>query len=344
MQPSIIDTESDAARFMRGPDADAPFRLGIIGLGAIGAEMLRVASMHPEFTVLRACDVRHVVLDRLRPAYPAVSFTTSALEVVESTDLDAVYVATPPAFHADVATAAIRAGKAVLCEKPLAITRADGEQMRQAADNGGVATGVNFALSDRNATLEIERSLHAGEVGKVLGVDVRLHFPRWPRDFQKGATWLAGREQGGFVREVFSHFAYLTDRLLGPLRPVDVSADYPSDDPGSSEVAARGLLRCGDVPVHLSAFAGAPGPEVYEWTLWGTHRSYLLRNWDELFVSAGDEWVPVHLHSERGSEATRLSLFADAIRGQASRDLADFAAGFRVQEAVEAFHRTTVAG
>jgi predicted dehydrogenase len=146
------------------------------------------------------------------------------------------------------------------------------------------------------------------------------------------------------VREVLSHFVYLTDRLLGPLDPVDVGVDFPPADPHASEVAARGFLRAGAVPVHVSAFSGIAGPELYEWILWGTRRSYLLRNWGELFVSDGGEWKPVPLTQPRGSEATRLSLFADAVRGANPRDLADFTTALRVQQVVEAFHHTNVMG
>ncbi|PZS30305.1 MAG: hypothetical protein DLM58_13890 [Pseudonocardiales bacterium] len=45
-----------------------------------------------------------------------------------------------------------------------------------------------------------------------------MGFPEWPRAFQADARWLADRAQGGFVREVLSHFIYLTDRLVGPVR------------------------------------------------------------------------------------------------------------------------------
>lgn len=321
-------------------DQRGPVRLGIVGLGAMGTEMLAAADTLAQFTVVRAFDVDPAAADRARAAHPAISLTANVREVVESPDVDAVYVATPPVFHAELAIAAMRAGKAVFCEKPLAISLADGRRMAAAAAECGVAVAVNFALSDRNAVVEVERSLVAGEVGEVRGVDVRLSFPRWPRDFQAGAAWLAGRDQGGFVREVLSHFVYLTDRLLGPLDPVDVGVDLPHTDPRGSEVAARGFLRAGDVPVHVSAFAGTAGPELYEWILWGTRRSYLLRNWGELLVSDGGEWTPVTLAGPRGSEATRLCLFADAVRGGSPRCLANFATALRVQEVVEAFHHT----
>lgn len=320
-------------------DRWGPIRLGVVGLGAMGTAMLAAAAATPEFTVVRAFDVNPAAVDRARATYPAISFTADVRDVVQSPDVDAVYFATPPALHAEPVIAAMRAGKAVFCEKPLAISLADGRQMAEAAAEYGVAAAVNFALSDRAAVLEVERSLLAGELGDIRGVDVRLVFPRWPRDFQTGAAWLAGRTQGGFVREVLSHFVYLTDRLLGPLDVADVSVDIPLADPHASEVAARGLLLAGGVPVHVSAFAGVAGPELYEWILWGTRRSYRLRNWGELQVSDGGEWTPITLEGPRGSEATRLSLFADAVRGAHPRCLADFATALRVQSVIEAFHR-----
>jgi predicted dehydrogenase len=220
----------------------------------------------------------------------------------------------------------------VFCEKPLAVSLEDGKRMLDAATESGLANAVNFALSDRDAV----RHIAGQDLGTVRGVDIRLQFPQWPRRWQASATWLAEREQGGFVREVLSHFVYLTDRLAGPPEPVWTTVDYRGD---GSEVAARGLLRAGDVPVHVSAMADLSGPELYEWIIWGTRRSFLLRDWAQLFVSEeGGEWQPVKV-SDHGSEATRLSLFAQAIRGTATPDLADFASGWRVQQAIEAFHR-----
>lgn len=323
-------------------DRREPIRLGVIGLGAMGTEMVAAAAGAPEFTVVRAFDVNPAAVERVRAAHPGIAFTAGVREVVESPDVDAVYCATPPAFHAEPVIAAIRAGKAVFCEKPLAIGLPDGRRMAEAAAEHGVAAAVNFSLSDRAAVLEVERSLLAGELGEVRGVEVRLAFPRWPRDFQADAAWLAGREQGGFVREVLSHFVYLTDRLVGPIDPVDVSVDLPLTDSRASEVAARGFLRAAGVPVHVSAFAGVAGPELYEWVLWGTRRSYLLRNWGELLVSDGGQWTPVPLAGPRGSEATRLSLFATAVRGPHPHGLADFPAALRVQTIIEAFHRADV--
>ncbi len=303
----------------------------------MGTRTLRAALAHPDYVVPLAADLGADAVARARADHPGVEFV-SPKEVVEAPGLDAVYIATPPASHADLAVAAMRSGKAVFCEKPLAVDLADGRLMQDVAVETGVANAVNFPLADTAATVHMANSLRSGEVGQVLGIDVRLTFPLWPRPFQAPAVWVGERAEGGFIREVFSHFAYLTDRLAGPLRPVHVGLGFP-DDPRISETSAHGLLACGDVPVHVSGRAGVAGPEAYEWILWGSERSYLLRDWRHLSVSDGGPWTPVEpAAGATGAESTRLTSFARAVRGEAFENLADFASALRVQYAVEAFH------
>jgi len=148
-----------------------------------------------------------------------------------------------------------------------------------AAEAAAGVAAVNFALSDRHATRHLEDALLRGLIGDVLSVEIRLAFTQWPRDFQAHAGWLDGRAQGGFVREVLSHFIYLTDRLLGPVQPVDLVLDHRPGDDVRSEVAAWGLLRAGGVPVQVGAVAGAAGHR--------RTRSHLYA--DELAVQVGGE-------------------------------------------------------
>jgi predicted dehydrogenase len=171
-----------------GPDDS--IRLAIVGLGAMGSEMLDVAVGHPEFAVVRAADISRAAVDDARTRHPDLFFSLEPEQVVIDAQVDAVYIATPPDTHAELAIRALRAGKAVFCEKPLAISLDDSERMLAAASESGLATAVNFALSDRHAVLYLEDALTTGDAGTVTGVDVRLSFPRWPRDFQGAATWL----------------------------------------------------------------------------------------------------------------------------------------------------------
>ncbi|MEU4392908.1 Gfo/Idh/MocA family oxidoreductase [Kribbella sp. NPDC023855] len=313
-----------------------PIRLGIVGLGAMGRHLLTTALEHPDFTVTHAVDLAPSTVNELQAQHPEVAFSTTASDVIGAEDVDAVYIATPPATHAAFAVPAFEAGQAVFCEKPLAVSDADAAAMLAAAASSGRAAAVNFSLSDRLSTRYVEEAIADGRVGDVLGVEIRLAFPVWPRGFQADATWVAGREQGGFVREVFSHFAYLTDRLVGPLEAQHVELLHRG---AASEAAAYGLLKAGDVPVQLTGIVGAAGPETYEWILRGSRQSCRLSAWRDLFVAEGNDWRLVEQTGEQGSEVTRLSLFAEAVRGEHPHDLADFAAGERVRRVVEEFHR-----
>lgn len=316
-----------------------PIRLGIVGLGAMGRHLLTTALDHPDFTVTHAVDLARETVSTLQAEHPGVAFSTMASDVIGAEDVDAVYIATPPATHAAFAVPAFEAGQAVFCEKPLAVSDDDAAAMLKAAAGNtaaGNAAAVNFSLSDRQSTRYVEQAIADGRVGDVLGVEIGLAFPVWPRAFQAEATWVAGREQGGFVREVFSHFAYLTDRLVGPLQPVRAELEHRDE---ASETAAYGLLKAGEIPVQLTGIVGAAGPETYEWVLRGTKQSYRLTAWRDLFVAEGNDWRPVELTGELGSEMTRLTLFAQAVRGDHPHDLAGFAAAERVRRVVEAFHR-----
>ncbi len=305
----------------------------MIGLGVMGGAMVELALAAPDVVVTGVADQSTAALARVRAAHPDLAFAAPA-DVATADNVDAVYIATPPASHAELAIAAMRAGKAVFCEKPLAVDIADGTRMHDVSVETGMVNVVNFPFATMAATSHLEQRLSAAEAGEILAVDVQLRYPVWPRPFQAAAGWVGERAEGGFVREVFSHFAYLTDRLVGPLHAVDAGVEYPAD-PAVSEIAAHGLLRAGTVPVHLSGRAGMAGPGADEWTLWGSARSYQLRNWTELYTSDGGAWSRVELPVE-GRGATLAGL-AKAVRGEPQPELADFAAALRVQTAIEAF-------
>ncbi|WP_433333335.1 Gfo/Idh/MocA family protein [Spirillospora sp. CA-294931] len=311
---------------------EAPIRLGIIGLGAMGSELLDVADAHPDFTVVLGADPSAGAVERARTRHPGVTFTRDPDELLRHEGLDAVYIGSPPVTHAAYALHAMKAGLAVFCEKPLAVSLSEGERMVAAAAAEGAVNALNFTLSDRRAALEVGRALREDEAGTVLGVEMRFLFPEWPREFQREARWVAGREQGGFLREVASHFLYLTDRLLGPLVPEHKDVVYGTED----EVEATALYRAGEVPVRLLGQVAA-APETYEWTLYGSKRSYRITGFARLEVADASGWTPVELDGPRGTEHTRLTAFAHAVRG-GEATLPDFAAGLRVQRLVEHLH------
>ena len=95
--------------------------------------------------------------------------STTALDtLVGSSDIDAVYISTTNELHRDQAIAAARAGKHVLCEKPLALTLADAQQMAEAASAAGVVMGTNHHLRNAASHRAMRNAIAEGSIGRVL--------------------------------------------------------------------------------------------------------------------------------------------------------------------------------
>ena len=121
-----------------------------------------------------------------------------------------------PRRISDYAAQALAAGKAVFLEKPLSVdvAAADAFARRHAADR----VAVNFPSPLRSRSSGCESGSTEGAVAAPGGFQIEVGFAKWPRPWQEAAAnWLAGPAEGGFTREVVSHFLFLTRRLLGPL-------------------------------------------------------------------------------------------------------------------------------
>ena len=156
--------------------------------------------------------------------------------------------------------------------------------------NANLPNIMNFNHGNALNSSHIEKQIKSGHIGNVIGVDIFVHLNDWPREFQKTATWLAYREQGGFTREILSHWIYLTRRLLGEGVIENSYVAFP-DDGVSSETHLTALLDFGNVPVLIHATSGSVGPVGTEYTVWGSQASYRLRSGGRISVSDGSEWV-----------------------------------------------------
>ena len=95
-------------------------KVGVIGCGYWGPNLVRNFSRTPGAKIVAASDSRADRLEPIRQAYPSLWVTTDSTELIESPDIDAVAIATPVSTHFELAMEALRAGKHVLVEKPLA--------------------------------------------------------------------------------------------------------------------------------------------------------------------------------------------------------------------------------
>ena len=144
-----------------------PIGYGLIGCGAFGHFCLGAISRMPDVRPVAVADVVEASATSLAGEFGLASYTDTAALLARD-DVDVVHIATPPSTHHELALAALRTGKHVLCEKPLALTVADGEEMLAAARTAERICPVNFVLRYNAVTDAAKAILDSGVLGEVL--------------------------------------------------------------------------------------------------------------------------------------------------------------------------------
>ncbi|CEJ11966.1 Inositol 2-dehydrogenase [bacterium YEK0313] len=315
--------------------------IGIIGAGIMGERLLRAILDQPAELVTAAgiWDPSAAALARMEAALPAVRRLADAAAVVAAADC--VYVASPPASHLGYAQAALAAGKTVFCEKPLAV---DVSAARAFVADAGSRGAVNFPFASSPAVATLRRWIGEGAVGRVTSVTIDVAFATWPRSWQVDAAgWLDRPAEGGFTREVVSHFLFLTRRLVGPLNGLKAEAAFP--EAGKAERRISAQLRTGDVPVTLAGSVGTtPKDDHNIWMLEGEAGAIRLCDWSVAERRGADgNWQrdPEALPNDKMRPLTlkhQLEGVARLARGEAHH-LATLSEALEVQETVEAILR-----
>ena len=312
---------------------DLSLNVGIIGLGTMGQRMLESMNGHTEFDVRYAWDSNVLQCHTVWSSYPKIQIAQSAEELVAFDDINLVYVATPPSSHVEYCELALEMGKPILCEKPLAVDMQEARGLIEDARLSGLPNAVNFSYATGPIYSALRNAIATGIIGDPLKVEVKLRFAEWPRGWQRNAAgWLARRKEGGFVREVFSHFAFLTSKLLGVPVVNNTMVAYP-DDPSLSESRVFAQMSTGNIPVTLEGSVGDVPDDILTWTLHGSKQTYRILNWTTLEAKKGQRWEPVSLGAWDNAP-TQLDAVAAMIRGE-HHELPNFEAALRIQQLVE---------
>lgn len=312
------------------------YKVGIIGLGMIGATMLKEFLAHPAFSVASVWDRNDEINTQIANRFPTVSIAKDASKIISDSEIDLVYIATPPITHVAYGLQVIGAGKALLCDKPLAIDLEQGRRLVEAAEEEGVPTAVNFVYGAGHLIDTIEQQLNSGALGSPQSIEVRYQFPSWPLPNQlSAASWITKRDAGGLVREMFSHFVYLIHRLFDPLTVKSTTLQYPEGD-NTAESFVMAHLEAGSMPVWLMGGVGGTAvPRESELTIHGSTASLRLGNLYSVAITNSGAWEPLPVENNAPSPAqARLSELAQRLAGKPTR-LPDLRAGLQVQEVIE---------
>ncbi len=317
------------------------FDVGLIGLGVMGQRMLARLATHPRLRATRVWDADPGALARTLAAHPQLQPAASAEALVATPGLHTLYIATPPAPHMALSNHAFDAGLAVFCEKPLTVDFDAARRTIARINREDQRAAVNFSLASSPGLAALQAAVQAAArdgIGQLQAVAIELAFARWPRPWQAAAgSWLAERAEGGFTREVLSHFIFVLQRLLGPAAVLSASPDYPADG-RSAERALVATLQAGGVPVAVQAAVAGTVDDFNRFTLQGSTGALELRDWFGVLQRQGNgPWQnqgdPAALRL-RG-QADQLDQWVAMIEHRA-HGLPGFAEALAVQQTIEA--------
>ncbi|MDZ5713513.1 Gfo/Idh/MocA family protein [Jeotgalibacillus haloalkalitolerans] len=306
--------------------------IGIIGLGAIGQRLIPAFEQHEGFTVSAISDVNKALMKEAtqKHSLKAIHYT-DAEEMIEYGALDAIYIAVPPKFHHHYARLAAKRGIAILCEKPLANSIAEAEEMTEAVKAANVINAIHFPLHYSNEVALLKEKL--SKIGDIQRIELTMRFETWPRTWQQN-DWIAKREQGGFIREITPHFIQLTNRLFGKIIISAKDTQYP-DNEIDCETSVVAFGSAGHIPFIINGHSGIGMKDDLTYRIYGTKGILSLDQWAELKYGNADQ--PIELIQERSASASGslLTAFHYAITTGERADLVPFEEGTAVQKVFE---------
>jgi predicted dehydrogenase len=200
-------------------------KVGVIGYGYWGPNLVRNFMAAPDSAVASVCDLREERLAPLQKLYPGIKTCSNSTNLINDPQVDAVIIATPVSSHFDLALAAMKAGKHVLVEKPLA---ANSDQARQLIDEAAARKLVllvdhTFVYTD--AVRKIRELISSGQLGDIYYYDaVRVNLGLFQHDVN--VIW-----------DLAIHDLSIMDYVL-PEKPVAISTTGISHIPGQPENVA----------------------------------------------------------------------------------------------------------
>jgi predicted dehydrogenase len=280
------------------PDAAQDLAVGMVGYAFMGAAHSQAWRNAPRFfdLPLRPRMAALAGRDAVRVAEAAErlgwsSTETSWRDLVARDDVDLVDICTPGDTHAEIAIAALEAGKHVLCEKPLANTVAEAEAMVRAADAAaehGVRSMVGFTYRRVPAIALARQLVVDGRLGTLHHVRAQ-YLQDWIVDPDAPLSWRLDKSKAGSgaLGDIGAHIIDLAQfitgdtsgRVSGRLRTFVEERPLPSEHAGLSGTAGagRGKVTVDDAATCLAEFrGGAMG--VFEATRFANGRKNAIRS------------------------------------------------------------------
>ncbi len=281
-------------------------RWGIIGLGRIADSEIAPAINASPAGILHAVVSRDQGrADAFAGRHGAERALTDFGALLADPEVDAVYIATPNALHADQVVAAARAGKQVLCDKPLALSVADARRAVTACEEAGVRLGITFQTRFHDNFGRFRQVIQDGSLGQIRVVQVEMSSGRTLLGGWRADPALAGL---GTINNIGVHAFDLIRYLLGT-EVTEVTALTGHEEGLEPETLALVLLRYGtDALAYVNVNQSAAFPQA-DITVYGTKGRVVGRSCTRMNMSGS-----LTIRTENG-ETTLGTASYDAYKG-----------------------------
>lgn len=195
-------------------------KIGIIGVGAISEFHIAAYLKNPDVELYAFCDINENTLKLKGEKYGITRLYTDAEEMVNALpELDAVSVCTWNNAHKSCTIAALKAGKHVLCEKPMALNKAEAEEMLQTAKDCGKLLMIGFVRRHGNDATTVKEFIESDTLG-----DLYYSKATYLRRNGNPGGWFGdkSRSGGGPLIDLGVHVIDLVRFLMGGPKPVSV--------------------------------------------------------------------------------------------------------------------------
>lgn len=198
-------------------------KVGILGAGGMGATVIRHLQKCSEVNSIIALDKREERVAELRECFE-IEATTKINDILCDPAVKCVFITSSNDAHAELAIQSLEAGKAVLCEKPMATTLKDAKAMVECAESTGGFLQIGFELRYSYLYTKVKEWIDAGLLGKVVNTQCNYIASAWNKN-----TWRARGEGGPMFGEKLSHYVDLPRWWVGS----DVTEIYAASAPNA---------------------------------------------------------------------------------------------------------------
>ena len=240
-------------------------RIGVIGYGYWGPNVVRNFSLQPDCTVTAVCDRDAAARTRASRLFPGILTTADARELTKAADIDAVAIVTPVSAHYELARQALENGKHVFVEKPFTATSSQGEHLLELAERNKLTIMVDHTFLFTGAVRKMKALLDEGVLGRLYYYDsTRVNLGLFQHDVN--VVW-----------DLAPHDLAIMDYLIG-LEPERVVATGQAHLNGHEDIAYVTLFFPNRVTAHINV--NWLSPVKVRRTLVGGERKMLV--WDDV--------------------------------------------------------------